>query len=112
MDIKIEKIKNCVILKLNGNLIEGPETNEFNNIIAENLKEDTKNFIIDFGDIKYINSTGLSIIFRGYLSVQKAGGKYKIANLNPKLMNLLSITKLNTLFDIEESIEKAILSLT
>lgn len=112
MDIKVEKRNNCVILKLNGNLIEGPETNEFNNIIAEHLKENIKNFIIDFGDIKYINSTGLSIIFRGYLSVHKSGGKYKIANLNPKLKNLLSITKLNTLFDIEESIEKAILSLT
>lgn len=112
MDILIDERSSFVILKLNGNLIEGPETHEFNDIIARYIKQNKTNFIIDFSDIKYINSTGLSIIFRGYLSISKAGGKFKIANLNSKLSNLLSITKLNTLFEIEKDIEAAIGSLS
>ena len=112
MDIIIDERSSFVILKLNGNLIEGPETHEFNEIITKYLKANKLNFIIDFADIKYINSTGLSIIFRGYLSISKAGGKLRIANLNAKLSNLLSITKLNTLFEIEKDIESAIESLS
>jgi anti-sigma B factor antagonist len=112
VDIIVEERSNFVILKLNGNLIEGPESHEFNEIIAKYLKVNKINFIIDFADIKYINSTGLSIIFRAYLAIAKANGKFKIANLNSKLNNLLSITKLNTLFEIEKDIDSAILSLS
>jgi anti-sigma B factor antagonist len=111
VDIIVDDRNDFVILKLNGNLIEGPETHEFNEIIAKYLKINKKKFIIDFADIKYINSTGLSIIFRAYLAIAKAEGKFKIANLNSKLNNLLSITKLNTLFEIEKDINSAILSL-
>ena len=111
MDIKIEERENCIILKLNGNLIEGPESHEFNDIITKYLRDNKNKFIIDFADIKYINSTGLSIIFRSYLAIAKVNGNLKIANLNSKLSNLLSITKLNTLFDIEKDIDSAILSL-
>jgi anti-sigma B factor antagonist len=111
MDIIIEEKSNCVILKLNGNLIEGPSSAEFNNIIKRYIEVNQKNIVVDFGDIKFINSTGLSILFRGYLAIENVGGKFKIVNLNSKLKNLLSITKLNTLFDIEENIETAIKSL-
>jgi anti-sigma B factor antagonist len=111
MDIIIEEKSNCVILKLNGNLIEGPSSAEFNHIIKRFIDVNQKNIVVDFGDIKFINSTGLSILFRGYLAIENVGGKFKIVNLNSKLKNLLSITKLNTLFDIEENIETAIKSI-
>ena len=112
MDIIIEEKSNCIILKLSGNLIEGPNSSEFNNIIKRYLETNKINIVVDFSDVEYVNSTGLSILFRGYLAIEKVGGKFMLANLNAKLNNLLSITKLNTLFDIEENIETAIISLS
>ena len=112
MDINIKEISNFVILKLNGNLIEGQNTSEFNSIIKKYLRENKKNIVVDLGDIKYVNSTGLSILFRAHRTIENEGGKFKIANLNAKLINLLSITKLNTLFDIEENVEAAINNLS
>ena len=108
MDIIIEEKSNCVILKLNGNLIEGPNSSEFNNIIKRYIEANKKNIVVDFSDVEYVNSTGLSILFRGYMAINNVGGKFKVANLNAKLNNLLMITKLNTLFDIEENLETAI----
>lgn len=112
MDIIIEEKSNWVILKLKGNLMEGQDSSEFNNIIKRYVEANKKNIVVDLGEVSYTNSTGISILFRGHQAIKKVGGKFKLTNLNPKLKKLLLITKLNTLFDIEENIEQAIKSLS
>ena len=63
--------------------------------------DDKKNVVVDLQKVTHVNSTGLSILFRGYRKINDAGGKFILVNINDKLKNLLSITKLDTLFDIE-----------
>lgn len=111
MNIKIKEIDNCVVLSMSGNLIEGLNTDEFNRIIRQKIESNKKNIIVDLSKIQYANSTGLSILFKGYQAVDKAGGNFRLVNLSSKLKNLLSITKLNTLFVVEENVETAIKNL-
>lgn len=108
MGVKIKEIGNCVVLSLSGNLVEGSNTNEFNNIVRKQISCNKKNIIVDLGEIEFTNSTGLSVLFRGYKAVEDAGGKFMLVNLSTKLTYLLSITKLNTLFTIEKNVETAI----
>ena len=112
MNIKIKEIDNCVVLSMSGNLIQGLNTDEFKNILRKQLDSNKKNIIVDLGEITFVNSTGLSVLFRGYKAVEEAGGKFRVVNISNKLNNLLSITKLNTLFVIEENVETAIKSLS
>ena len=108
--MKIEKRdeSNCIVLKLTGYLIEGTESEEFNNIVKSLTKEDNNNIIVDLANVNYINSTGLSILFRGYRTIDSVNGVLKLVNVNDKFRQLLSITKLDTLFEIEESLNSAI----
>ena len=108
--MKIEKKEegNCVILKLTGSLIEGVKSEEFNLVIKSLTKENKLNIIVDLDDVKYINSTGLSILFRGYRTIDSNKGVFKLVNVNDKFKKLLSITKLDTLFDIEDTMSSAI----
>ncbi len=112
MSVKIKEIGNCVVLSISGNLVEGPNTNEFNGIVRKQIGYNKKNIIVDLGEIEFTNSTGLSVLFRGYKVVEDAGGKFILVNLSTKLKNLLSITKLNTLFVIEENVETALKKLS
>lgn len=111
MNIKIKEIDNCVVLSISGNLIEGLNPDEFKNIVRKQLQSNKKNIIVDLGEIEHVNSSGLSVLFRGYKTVEEAGGNFRVVNLSSRLNNLLSITKLNTLFVIEENVETAIKNL-
>jgi anti-anti-sigma factor len=110
MEIKKDEECNCVILKLSGNLIEGSNSEEFNNIVKSLSKENKNNILVDLKDVIYVNSTGLSILFRGYRTIDAAGGKFKLVNVKDKFRKLLSITKLDTLFEIEDSMKSALKS--
>lgn len=108
MNIEIEEKYNGVILKIKGDVIGDPDDTEFNNSIKQLIGENKKNIVVDFGNLGYVNSTGLGIIFRGYRKVKNVGGDIKLVSLNKKMKSLLSITKLDTIFDIYDTAETAL----
>jgi len=107
MDIETEQKNNYVIIKLKGNLIEGPKSDEFNKIIHQLIDDNKTYLIIDLGNVSYVNSTGLSILYNAHSAIKNVGGKMKLVSLNKKMQNLISITKLNTIFDVYDSEEIA-----
>jgi anti-anti-sigma factor len=112
MKINLEKGSNYAVIKLIGNLVEGPSSGEFSQLIEKLIKEDISNIIIDLEKVSYANSTGLSVLFNGYRKLDKRGGKFKLVNLNDKFKKLLSITKFDTLFEIHDNVGSAIKSIT
>ena len=107
MNIEISEKFNTAVLNLKGKIVGGPDASEFNNTIQQLIEGNKKNIVVDLGNLKYVNSTGIGIIIRGYTTVKNAGGNLKLANLNEKMKGLLSITKLNTIFDIYDTSDAA-----
>ena len=58
----------------------------------------------------YVDSAGLGEIVRTYTTVSRKGGKLKLLNLTKKIQDLLSITKLLTVFETYESEDEAVRS--
>jgi len=107
MNLIITEKYNVIVLSLKGKIVGGPDASEFNDVIQKLIKENKKNIVVDLGNLKYVNSTGIGIIIRAYTTVKNAGGNLKLANLNDKMRGLLSITKLNTIFEIYKTEEEA-----
>ena len=57
-----------------------------------------------------MDSAGLGEIVRTYTTVSRKGGKLKLLNLTKKIEDLLSITKLLTVFETYESEGEAVSS--
>jgi len=55
-----------------------------------------------------VDSAGLGEIVRTYTTVSRKGGKLKLLNLTKKIEDLLSITKLLTVFETYESEDEAV----
>lgn len=108
MKVEVLEREDNVILKLDGNITGIPDESEFNTLIKKYISEKKVNIIVDLGSISYINSTGLGMILRGYITIKNAGGSFKLASLNSKLRKLLEITKLNTIIEIHGSLESAL----
>ncbi|MCB9174988.1 MAG: STAS domain-containing protein [Flavobacteriales bacterium] len=108
---QIKKDNNLLIIALQGNLIGKEQVGELFNEIDFELNEGVENIIIDLEDMQYLNSTGLSIFIQILTKVRNNGGDVVVVNVPEKINKLLVITKLNSVFNIKDSVENAKLEL-
>jgi anti-sigma B factor antagonist len=66
--------------------------------------------LLNLGDVSYVDSAGLGEIVQSYATVNKNGGSLKLLNVTKRLKDLLSITKLLTVFDTFDSEAEAVAS--
>ncbi|MEW6469451.1 MAG: STAS domain-containing protein [Bacteroidota bacterium] len=96
------------VFNMMGELIDRKQAND---LIAEvdRLVESGKNrFVLDMGKLKYINSSGLSVLIVLLTKARKNEGDVVICNVTPKVKELLVITKLNSVFAVTKDVESAI----
>jgi anti-sigma B factor antagonist len=67
------------------------------------LEEGKKRILLNLSGVGYIDSSGIGELVSSYTAINKEGGQLKLLNLTQKLQDLLTITKLLTVFDVYES---------
>jgi anti-sigma B factor antagonist len=110
MKIGKRKKDGVLILDLEGKILIGEGIDDLRNAINNSIKENETKLILNFDRVPYLDSTGLGEVVRSYTSVKKEGGTVKIINLTQKVQDLLSVTKLITVFEVFEEEDKAIAS--
>jgi anti-sigma B factor antagonist len=110
--MKIEKRKkgDVVVLDLKGKILIGEGIDVLRDSINSTVNEKETKVLLNFAEVPYLDSTGLGEVVRSYTSVKKTGGTVKIVNLTNKVKDLLSVTKLLTVFDTFEDEDEAIAS--
>jgi anti-sigma B factor antagonist len=58
--------------------------------------------VLNLAGVTSVDSTGIGELVSAYTSVRNAGGELKLLNLTREVHDLLRITKLCTVFDIED----------
>ena len=111
MKIKTTEKYGAIIIELKGNVMGGDDTKDFNNLLHKLIDEEKTRVIIDLGDVKFMNSSGLGMMIGGLTTMKKANGQYKLANVTDKIESLLIITKLITIFEHYDSVDAAVESL-
>jgi anti-sigma B factor antagonist len=106
-----EHIKDCcAILELKGKLMGGPDSQALHDKIKGLIGDGIKQVIIDLGKVKWMNSSGLGALMAALTTLRNAGGDLKLANVTQKIESLLLITKLITVFETYESVDRAVAS--
>jgi anti-sigma B factor antagonist len=110
MQIEERIVNDVTILDLKGKITlgEGDEAlrEKINNLISQNKKR----ILLNLADVPYIDSAGLGEVVRTYTTVSRQGGQLKLVNLTKRITDLLSITKLLTVFEAFESETEALKS--
>lgn len=108
MKIKTTEKYGAVVIELKGNVMGGEDTREFNELLHKFLDEGKLNIVIDLGDVKFMNSSGLGMLIGGLTTMKKANGSLKLARVTEKIESLLIITKLVTIFEFYDTVEEAV----
>lgn len=108
MNLIKEYQNNIVIIRLDGDVMGGPEAVKLNEEINRMLDEKVMEVVIDLGKVKRMNSSGLGILINALTTYKQNGGNLKLASPNPLVNNLLEITKLKDIFEVYDQLDSAI----
>lgn len=108
MKIKTTEKYEAVIIELKGNVMGGEDTKGFNDLLHKLIDAGKTRIVVDLGGVKFMNSSGLGMLISGLTTVKKADGIFKLANVTDKIESLLIITKLITIFETYDSVDKAV----
>ena len=108
MSLNLEENYNTSIFRIKGKLVGGSLGTEFSQMLHDQLDKGRKNFVVDMSNVGFISSSGLGILISGLTSAKKSGGDLKLAGISSKMEGLLSITKLDQIFEQYKSVEQAV----
>ena len=98
------------VLDMSGKITIGEGSVALRMAIRRLLEESKKRILLNLAGVNYIDSSGIGELVSSYTAINKEGGQLKLLNLTQKLQDLLTITKLLTVFDVYESESEALSS--
>jgi anti-sigma B factor antagonist len=110
MDIRVEErpIGSVTVLDLVGKLTTDQGAQHLKDKINSLISQGRTQTVVNLKDVPYIDSGGLGQLVASYSSVKKAGGTLKLLNVNSRNHDLLSITRLVTVFESFDSEDDAV----
>lgn len=92
---------------LDDSQIQGLE-GSFMPLIEQN---DKIQLIVDFSNVKFLTSSALGLLIRISKKIYEKEGKLRLCAIDPKIMEVFRITRLDKIFEIYSDLEDALIGL-
>ena len=110
MEIAERSSGKITVLDLSGRITLGEGDVLLKDKLHSLVNQGRRDVLLNLGNVNYVDSAGLGAIVSAYTTMTRAGGSLKLANVTKKLQDLLSITKLLTVFETFDSEDEALRS--
>ena len=110
MQIDQRAVGDVVVLDLKGRVTMGEGDELLKDKVNSLVNQGHKKIVLNLAEVPYIDSAGLGEIVRTYTTISRQGGQLKLLNLTKRIEDLLSITKLLTVFDTYDNEAEAVKS--
>lgn len=110
MTITERKSGDVIVLDVDGKILLGEGDVQLKRKIDELIERKETKLLLNLANVPYMDSGGLGEIVRSYTTVRRAGGELKLLNATKRISDLLTITKLITVFEIYEEEGEAVKS--
>ena len=110
MQITERSVGDVMILDVKGKITLGEGDELLKDKVNSMVNQGQYKIILNLADVPYLDSAGLGEVVRAYTTVSRQGGSLKLLGLTKRITDLLSITKLLTVFDTFDSENDAVRS--
>ena len=109
MQIAERSVGNVKVLDLSGQITLAKGDDQLlKDKVNSLVHQGNKRILVNLANVTHMDSAGLGELVGAYTTVTKSGGSMKLVNLTKRLQDLLSITKLLTVFDTFDSEPEAV----
>jgi anti-sigma B factor antagonist len=108
LTINNRQVGNVTVLDIDGNLRMGEGSAVLQKAVRRLLEEGQNQILLNLSRVTYIDSSGLGELVAGHVAMSKRGGRIKLLHLTLRVRELMTITKLLTVFDAYEDESEAL----
>jgi anti-sigma B factor antagonist len=105
MQLKLSKrtVDGILVIQCNGRIVFGEESSLLREEVKKAIADGNKKIVLNLGEVNYIDSGGLGTLVALHTTAHNAGANIKLANLTKRVGDLLQVTKLLTVFEVNDS---------
>lgn len=108
LNIRERVERGTIVVDLEGSITIGETNRKLHDAMRQLVIEQKKDVLLNLAKVKYIDSSGLGEVVAGFSTLKAAGGVLKLANVPERVMDLMTMTKLYTVFDIYDNESEAL----
>jgi anti-sigma B factor antagonist len=110
MDLSLtERTKEgIIIVDAKGQIVAGESADKLRDHLRGLVERESPNAILNLGHVDYIDSSGLGALVMSFSALRKKGGALKLLNLSRRNVELLVLTKLETVFEVFDDEQSAV----
>ncbi len=110
MQTTTRQVGEVIVLDVSGRITLGEGNVMLREIVRDLAEKGNKRIVLNLGEVVYIDSSGVGELVKTHTTIRNKGGQLKLANLNRRVHDLLQMTRLSTVFDIEQDEASALKS--
>ena len=108
MQISEKHSGSVTVIDLSGKITLGDGDMQIKDTIHSLLHRGRKHLVLNLAQVSYVDSAGLGAIVSAYTTTTREGGMLKLANVSKRLQDLLSMTRLLSVFERFDSEDEAV----
>jgi anti-sigma B factor antagonist len=97
-------------LDVEGRILFGDGEEEFKDAVNRVIESSRYKLIINMAEVPFIDSAGISQLVRTFVTLGKRGGGMRLLNLSKRVTELLTVTRLLSVWGSYDSEEQAVAS--
>ena len=98
------------VLEIRGRIMQGQGNIVLRDAVQDLLARGNTKIILNLSEVEHIDSAGLGELVRSHTSLRKAGGQLKLLNPSAKILDMLRMSMLHKVFDVQNDEAGAIKS--
>jgi anti-sigma B factor antagonist len=108
LNIRERQAGDVTILDLEGKITIGEGSVSLRSAVRRLIEEGKKKILLNLSGVGYVDSSGIGELVSSYTTINREGGQLKLLKLTQKIRDLLTITKLLTVFDTYDDESEAL----
>ncbi|MGB0888158.1 MAG: STAS domain-containing protein [Vicingaceae bacterium] len=105
MSFKVNQQNNYTLIKFSTDKLDAIVAPDLKAELVMISKKGAKNILVDLESVRYCDSSGLSALLIGHRLCNDNNGTFIISSLQPAVQKLITISQLNTILTIKDSIK-------
>jgi len=99
MKLSSRKVGDVTVLDIEGQILFGEGDGKIRQAVESLIQAGQKKVLLNLAEVPYVDSAGLGEMIRCFTAMRRAQGNLKLLGPNQRLIDLLSMTKLDKVFD-------------
>ena len=108
MQTATRQVGEVTVLDISGRITLGEGNVILREIVRDLAEKGRKAIVLNLGEVQYIDSSGVGELVKAHTTIRNQGGQLKLTNLNKRIHDLLQMTRLSAVFDIQKDETSAI----